>query len=183
MSRIGKMPVKIPEDVTINSTDHSLTVSGPLGTLSQIFRPEVKLVKKGQEIFVERVSNSKLAKSLHGLTRTLISNMILGVTSGWSKELELFGVGYRAKVEGDKLILTLGFSHPVEFVPPAGIKIEVNENKIKISGVDKALVGQIAAEIRSLKPPDPYKGKGIRYAGELIKLKAGKKAVGVGAGK
>jgi len=183
MSRIGKIPVKIPEGVTVDITDHSLTVSGPLGTLSQMFRPEVKLVSRDEEILVEQVSNSKLARSLHGLTRTLISNMILGVTSGWSKELELSGVGYRAKTEEDKLILTLGFSHPIEVISPPGIKIEVNENKIKVFGVDKALVGQIAAEIRGLKPPDPYKGKGIRYVGESIKLKAGKKAVGIGVGR
>jgi len=183
MSRIGKLPVKIPEGVTVDISDHKVTVSGPLGTLNQTFRPEVKLVNKGGEIIVERLSNSKLARSLHGLTRTLIANMVLGVTSGWNKELELFGVGYRARTEGEKLILNLGFSHPVEVVPPPGIKIEVNENKIKVFGVDKALVGQVAAKIRDIKPPDPYKGKGIRYVGELIKLKAGKKAVGIGVGK
>lgn len=183
MSRIGKIPVKIPEGVRVEVTDHSLTVSGPLGTLSQIFRPEVKLVNRGDEILVEQNSNSKLARSLHGLTRTLISNMILGVTSGWSKELELFGVGYRARIEGDKLILSLGFSHPIEIVRPSGIKLEVSENKIKVSGIDKALVGQVAAEIRNLRPPDPYKGKGMRYTGESVKLKAGKKAVGIGVGK
>lgn len=183
MSRIGKIPIKIPEGVNVEVTDHSVTVSGPLGTLKQIFRPEVKLVKRTDEILVEQHSNSKLARSLHGLTRTLIANMILGVTVGWSKELELVGVGYRARMEGDKLILSLGFSHPVEIVPPTGIKIAVEENKIKIFGIDKALVGQIAAEIRNLRKPDPYKGKGIRYVGELIKLKAGKKAVGIGGGK
>ncbi|OGD85747.1 50S ribosomal protein L6 [Candidatus Curtissbacteria bacterium RBG_16_39_7] len=183
MSRIGKIPVKIPEGVTVEITDHSLAVSGPLGTLSQIFRPEVKLVSQGDKILVEQVSNSKLARSLHGLTRTLISNMILGVISGWDKELELFGVGYRARTEGSRLILSLGFSHPVEIIPPPGIKIEVSENKIKVSGIDKALVGQVAAEIRNLRQPDPYKGKGIRYSGESIKLKTGKKTVGIGVGK
>jgi large subunit ribosomal protein L6 len=183
MSRIGKIPIKIPAGVRAEVADHSLTVSGPLGTLSQIFRPEVKLINQKDEILVEKTSNSKLARSLHGLTRTLISNMIVGVTSGWSKELELFGVGYRAKTEGNKLILSLGFSYPVEIVAPFGIKLEVGENKIKVFGIDKALVGQVAAEIRNLRPPDSYKGKGIRYLGESIKLKAGKKAVGIGVGK
>lgn len=178
MSRIGKMPIKIPQDVDVKVHDHSLTVSGSLGQLTQVFRPEAKLIYDKGQITVERTSDSKMAKSLHGLTRTLIANMIIGVTQGFEKELELQGVGYRAKVEGDSLVLSLGYSHPVTVTPPPGIEFSVSQDKIKIWGIDKSLVGQVASDIRRLKPPDPYKGKGIRYLGEEIRLKPGKKALG-----
>lgn len=178
MSRIGKMPIKIPQDVNVQVYDHSLTVSGSLGQLSQTFRPEVKLTYDEGQITVERTSDSKMAKSLHGLTRTLIANMIIGVTKGFEKELELQGVGYRAALEGDNLVLSVGYSHPVTVNPPLGIKVSVSENKIKVWGIDKSLVGQIASDIRRLRPPDPYKGKGIRYLGEEVRLKPGKKALG-----
>lgn len=178
MSRIGKMPIKIPQDVDVKVYDHSLTVSGSLGRLTQVFRPEVKLIYDQDQITVERTTDSKMAKSLHGLTRTLISNMIIGVCQGFEKELELQGVGYRAKQEDDNLVLSLGYSHPIKVTPPPGIKLSVSENKIKVWGIDKSLVGQVASDIRRLRPPDPYKGKGIRYLGEEVRLKPGKKALG-----
>jgi len=181
MSRIGKMPIKIPENVEITLSDYSLTVSGPLGKLSQMFRPEVKLLQREGQIVIERTLDSKLAKALHGLTRTLVANMISGVSRGFEKELEVQGVGYRARMEGENLILSLGYSHPVTVTPPQDVKLTVSENKIIVSGIDKAQVGQVAADIKRLRPPDPYKGKGIRYLGEQVRLKPGKKALGAGA--
>lgn len=183
MSRIGKMPVKIPEGVVTQVYDHSLTVSGGLGQLSRVFHPEVKLIHKENEIIVERTTESKMAKALHGLTRTLVANMLEGITRGFEKELEIQGVGYRANSDGDNLVLSLGFSHPVTVVPPQDIKLSVSENKIKVFGIDKAVVGQVAADIRKLRPPDPYKGKGIRYSGEQVRLKPGKKALGTAGGR
>lgn len=187
MSRIGQKPVKILEGTTVTVDKNQVTVTGPKGSLYFSFRPEIAVKVEGNNILVERVSSTPKAKSLHGLSRTLIENMIMGVTSGWNKGLELVGVGYRASVEGDKLVLNVGFSHPVNFPAPAGITFEVLENtKINVKGFDKQLVGETAAQIRKIRPPEPYKGKGIRYIGEVVRRKAGKaaaKAVVGGAAK
>ncbi len=181
MSRIGKKPVKIPEGVTISQEGAVITVIGPKGTLTQSFRPEIELVIENGKVLVNRVAETPKAKSLHGLSRTLLENMMQGVSSGWNKGLELVGVGYRASLEGTTLVLTLGFSHPVKVVPPPGIVFEVMENvRINVKGVDKQQVGEIAAQIRRVKPPEPYKGKGIRYIGEVVRRKAGKAAKAAG---
>lgn len=182
MSRIGNKPVSIPQGVTVNVDGEKVSVSGSKGSLTFEFRPEVKIRINDSQCLVERTKESPKAKSLHGLSRTLLANMILGVSQGWNKGLELVGVGYRASVEGENLILNVGFSHPVVFPAPSGISFEVKENtKINVSGFDRQLVGETAAQIRRVKPPEPYKGKGIRYIGELVKKKAGKAAKAVGA--
>lgn len=182
MSRIGKKPVKIPEGVTINIDGGKVKIVGPKGTLNFNFRPEIKITSADGVISVDRVAETNKAKSLHGLTRTLIENMVFGVTTGWNKGLELVGVGYRCAVEGADLVLNVGFSHPVKFPAPEGITFTVSDNtKINVSGIDKQLVGETSAKIRRIRPPEPYKGKGIRYIGEIIRRKAGKaaaKAVG-----
>lgn len=177
MSRIGTKPVKIPKEVTVTVDKTAVTVTGPKGALSQTFRPEVAIKTEGGNILVERVSDTPKAKSLHGLSRTLLENMVLGVTSGWNRGLELVGVGYRAEVSGTDLVLNVGFSHPVKFPAPTGITFAVTDNtKINVFGTDKQLVGETAAQIRRVRPPEPYKGKGIRYVGEYIRRKAGKAA-------
>lgn len=182
MSKVGKQPIEIPEKVIVKVEKGKVSVKGPKGVLTQNIRPEVKVEIKEGKVLVSRVSDTKLAKSLHGLTRTLIANMIKGVSHGWEKKLEMHGTGYRAHLEKDALILTVGFSHPVEIKPVEGITFEVEGNdKIKISGIKKEQVGQIAAQIRSIRPPEPYKGKGIRYQGEEVRRKPGK-AGKVGAG-
>lgn len=179
MSKIGKQPITIPEGITVKIDQNEVSVAGPLGKLSLKVRPEMKVVlaeKKGQ-VLVEPKNASRMARSLHGLTRTLINNMIEGVVKGFEKILEIQGVGYRAALEGQSLHLSLGFSHPVIFPPPSGIKFSLEGNNlIKINGIDKQLVGQTAAQIRDIKLPDAYKGKGIRYQGEIVKLKPGKAA-------
>lgn len=181
MSRIGGKPIKIPEGVTIQNDGGKLTVVGPKGTLVFQFRPEMGININNNAIDVQRKSDTPKAKSLHGLTRTLIANMITGVTQGWNKGLELVGVGYRAVVEGTTLVLNVGFSHQVKFPSPAGITFVVSDNtKVNVSGVDKQLVGETAAQIRRIRPPEPYKGKGIKYIGEVIRRKAGKAAKAVG---
>lgn len=181
MSRIGKKPVKVPQDVTINLAGTVVEVTGPKGKLSTEFRREVSIKVEGGNIVVERVSDSPKAKSLHGLSRTLVENMVLGVSKGWNKGLELVGVGYRVALEGTTLVLNVGFSHPVKVPAPAGITFEVVDNtKINIKGIDKQLVGEIAAQIRRVRPPEPYKGKGIKYIGEVIRRKAGKAAKAAG---
>jgi large subunit ribosomal protein L6 len=181
MSRIGKQPIEVPENVKVVVKGNLVMAFGPKGDLTQIVKPEIRVKVKDKVVEVTRGSDEKKAKALHGLTRTLIDNMIIGVSRGWAKELELHGVGYRARVEGDKLILNLGFSHPIEITPPCGIKVSVAKNRIIILGIDKALVGQVAANIRALKKPEPYKGKGIRYVGEKVRRKPGKAAqIGVG---
>ncbi len=176
MSRIGRMPVSIPAGVTVDITeDNIITVKGPKGELKQALRPEMIIKQEGAEITVERPSEDKLHRSLHGLTRTLIHNMITGVTEGYKKELEVNGVGYRAAKEGKNLNLTLGYSHPVVVPEIDGITIDVPApNKIIINGCDKQKVGQFAAEVRAKRPPEPYKGKGIKYADEVIRRKVGK---------
>lgn len=185
MSRVGREPITIPAGVTVKLKNSSVFVEGPLGKLNQEVRSQIKVEIKEGKVFVSRKKESKLAKSLHGLTRSLIANMIEGVTKGFSKTLELHGTGYRAKLEGKKLVLGVGFSHPVRVDPPEGIQFELKgEREIKVKGPDKQQVGNLAAAIRSIKKPEPYKGKGIRYRGEVIKRKPGKAAkVGIGEGK
>ncbi len=179
MSRIGKKPIPIPAgvDVTVNGSE--VTVKGAKGTLTQTFNSEISIAKEGNEIIVTRPTDDKEHRSLHGLIRTLVANMVEGVTNGYSKELEVNGVGYRAAKQGKDLVLNLGFSHQVIVSEVPGITIEVPApNKVVISGPDKQQVGQFAAEVREKRPPEPYKGKGIKYAGEHIRRKDGKAGKG-----
>ena len=180
MSRIGRMPITVPAGVTVNVAEGNVvTVKGPKGELTQSLRPEMIIKQEGTTITVERPSDDKLHRSLHGLTRTLIHNMVVGVTEGFRKDLEIQGVGYRAAKQGSKLTLTLGFSHPVEVAETDTIKIEVKDAlHFSILGCDKQEVGQFAAEVRSKRPPEPYKGKGIRYVGEFVIRKEGKAGKG-----
>ncbi|WP_069650751.1 50S ribosomal protein L6 [Caloranaerobacter ferrireducens] len=176
MSRIGLKPIAIPAGVEVKLSDNNyMVVKGPKGQLEQQLHRDMKINIENNEITVVRPTENKKHKSLHGLTRTLIANMIEGVTKGYSKTLEIVGVGYRAQKQGNKLVLTLGFSHPVEMEAPEGIEIEVPaNNKIIVKGIDKQKVGNYAAVIRDLRKPEPYKGKGIRYEGEVIRRKEGK---------
>lgn len=180
MSRIGKSPISIPDKVTVtveesNYQGSTVTVKGPLGTLVRTFRPEISFAINGSELIVSRKDESRLARSLHGLSRTLLNNMILGVSKGFSRRLDIIGVGYRAQVQGNKLILSLGYSHPVEIEAPEGIQFLVEANtKLTVSGNSNEMVGQLAALIRSKRPPEPYKGKGVKYIEERIRRKAGK---------
>lgn len=176
MSRIGKKPITIPKNVKINISDNLVTVEGPKGKLTQQIHPSVKVEAKNDQIIVSLLSDGKKEDiKFHGLSRTLINNMVLGTTSGFQKDLEIQGVGFRAQVSGKKLILQLGFSHPVEFHIPEGIVMETPKpTQIIIKGIDKQKVGEIAAEIRAIYPPEPYKGKGVRYVGEYVKKKVGK---------
>lgn len=177
MSRIGNIPIIIPVEVTIEIDGANVVVHGPKGTLSLQLPPEIKVELQNNLISIKRKDDQKKVKALHGLTRSLIANMISGVTDGWSKNLELQGVGFRVQTAENKLILNVGFSHPVEIVAPEGITFDVKNNtKITVLGIDKQLVGQIAANIRKIKIPDVYKGKGIRYEGEYIRKKVGKTA-------
>ena len=175
MSRIGKMPITVPAGVTVTIEDNHVTVKGPKGEISRHINKNMKLTMDNGVITVERPDDEKESRSLHGLSRTLINNMIIGVTQGFSKTLEINGVGYRAAKQGQNINFTLGFSHPVVKEPPAGITFEVPApNKIVVSGADKEVVGAVAADIRTLRPPEPYKGKGIRYEGEHVRRKIGK---------
>lgn len=175
MSRIGQQSIKIPEGVEVDYRQSVLVVKGPKGELKQKIRPELKVEISQDKIKVSRKKNDRFSRSLHGLTRTLIANMITGVTESYSKVLKLVGTGYRVKKDGEKLVLSLGFSHPVIVEPIEGIQFEVEgDDTIKISGVDKGLVGQVTAKIRQIRPPEAYKGKGIRYQGEEVKRKPGK---------
>lgn len=174
MSKVGKNPITIPQGVTVTVNGDLVTVEGPKGTLVQKIRPEIHIDREGEALNVRRDNDSKLSMALHGLTRTLIANMVTGVTEGWSKTLELVGVGYRAQMQGEKLQLTVGYSHPVVINPDPGIQFAVVEGKVVVKGIDKALVGQVAANIRKVRKPEPYKGKGIRYEGEYIVRKQGK---------
>ena len=176
MSRIGKMPIAIPAGVTVTIAENNkVTVKGPKGTLERVFPNEMKVEVEGSEIKVTRPNDLKREKSLHGLTRTLINNMVVGVTTGFEKKLEINGVGYRAAKSGKKLNLTLGYSHPVEMEDPEGVETVVEgQNVIIVKGCDKEKVGQFAAEIRDKRRPEPYKGKGIKYADETIRRKVGK---------
>lgn len=174
VSKVGKQPITIPEKVDVQIEGSKVTVSGPMGSLSIATRPEIKVEIQNGQVKVSRKNETKLAKSLHGLTRTIIANMIKGVTEGHQKVLEIVGVGYKAIKEGDKLILNVGYSHPVIFPKMEGIDYDTRENKIIVSGIDKVLVGETAARIRRVRPPEPYKGKGIKYLDEFIRRKAGK---------
>jgi large subunit ribosomal protein L6 len=176
VSRIGRLPVEIPSGVDVKIDGTQVNIKGPKGELEYSFSPEVSITVEEGSVVVTRPSDEKALRALHGTTRALLNNMVIGVTEGFSKDLELVGVGYRANMEGKNLVLNVGYSHPVEFIPPEGIEFEVADRnqKITISGVDKQKVGQIAADIRKVRPPEPYKGKGIRYSGEYIRRKAGK---------
>lgn len=178
MSRIGKIPIKIPEEVKINLEDQRIKIAGPKGELILSLPSQVEVKIADGEIICQGKKNQG---SLWGLYRTLISNAVIGVSQGWTKTLELVGVGFRATIEGDELVLTVGFSHPVRFKAPAGITFSVSENKIQITGSDKQLVGEVAANLRRIRPPEPYKGKGIKYQEEKIKRKIGKVAKAIGA--
>lgn len=176
MSRIGRMPIAIPAGVTVDIAENNqVTVKGPKGTLSRVLPAEMEIKKEGDEVIVSRPNDLKKMKSLHGLTRTLIANMVQGVTTGYEKVLEINGVGYRAQKQGKTLVLSLGYSHPVEMEDPADLEVVVEgQNKIIVKGIDKEKVGQYAAEIREKRAPEPYKGKGIKYADEVIRRKVGK---------
>jgi large subunit ribosomal protein L6 len=177
MSRIGKKPVKIIKGVKVEKSGDNITVTGPKGSLSVWVNPLIQTEIKGEEVQFSRSSDIKREKAMHGLYSVLVKNMINGVTNGFSKKLEFVGIGYRAELKSNKLFLNLGFSHPLIFVPPEGIKIELpTDTSIVVTGIDKQLVGQVAAKIRSFKLPEPYKGKGIKYEGEYIRRKAGKAA-------
>ncbi|MDE6208770.1 MAG: 50S ribosomal protein L6 [Lachnospiraceae bacterium] len=176
MSRIGRLPIAIPAGVTVDIAENNkVTVKGPKGTLERVLPIEMEIKKDGETVVVSRPNDLKKMKSLHGLTRTLISNMVIGVSEGYTKELEVNGVGYRAAKQGNKLVLNLGYSHPVEMIDPEGLEAVVEgTNKIIVKGIDKEKVGQYAAEIRAKRGPEPYKGKGIKYADEVIRRKVGK---------
>ena len=175
MSRIGRMPIAIPAGVTVEVAENNkVTVKGPKGTLVRVLPSEMDIKVEGAEVLVSRPNDLKKMKSLHGLTRTLIHNMVVGVSEGYTKTLEVNGVGYRAAKQGKKLTLSLGYSHPVEMEDPEGLESKVDGNKIIVSGIDKEKVGQYAAEIRDKRRPEPYKGKGIKYADEVIRRKVGK---------
>ena len=175
MSRIGRKPIGVPSGVKVEVAGRTVTVTGPKGTLKRDLPGSIAVAVGGDSVNVTRPSDSKTDRSLHGLCRTLVANMVEGVATGFRKDLEINGVGYRATKSGNKLTLALGFSHPIEIVPPAGISFEVDgQTKVSVIGHDKEAVGQIAAEIRSLRKPEPYKGKGIKYDGETIRRKAGK---------
>jgi large subunit ribosomal protein L6 len=174
MSRIGKLPIKIPSGVTITIDPDTITVNGSKGSLSQFTMPGITVKHEGEEVIVSRENDEAINRARHGLMRSLINNMVVGVSEGFKKQLELHGVGYRVALAGSQLKMNLGFSHEVLFAIPEGVQISVEQNSITVSGISKQQVGQVAAEIRSLKKPEPYKGKGIRYTGENIIRKSGK---------
>jgi len=175
MSRIGKLPIAIPDKVNVEVHDHTVTVRGPKGTLTMTAHPVIDVQVKDRQVICGRPSDEKPHKALHGLTRSLIANMVEGVTKGFERKLELIGVGYRASLLGQNLNISLGFSHPIIFPVPPSIKIEVkDQTQLTVSGMDKQLVGAVAAKLRSFRPPEPYKGKGVKYAEERIRRKAGK---------
>lgn len=181
MSRIGKMPVVIPSGVKISLEGKHLKVEGPKGILERDIHPDIDVTIEDEQLLVTRPTDDKEHRALHGLTRALINNMVVGVTTGFKKNLELVGVGYRAAKQGKNLVLTVGYSHPVEMDPGEGLEIEVpSPTRISIMGIDKEKVGAFAANVRSVRPPEPYKGKGIKYEGEVIKRKAGKAGVKAG---
>ncbi|OXS52736.1 50S ribosomal protein L6 [Cohnella sp. CIP 111063] len=175
MSRIGRKPIQVPNGVNVNLDNNVITIKGPKGTLSRALHGDMKVSYESDVITVERPSDNKLHRALHGTTRSVVANMVSGVTDGYAKNLELVGVGYRASKSGEKLVLNVGYSHPVEFLPENGIEFEVPaQNKIIVKGINKEAVGEIAAKIRAVRPPEPYKGKGIKYEGERILRKEGK---------
>jgi len=175
VSRIGKYPIEIPSGVTVNYNDYNIEVQGPKGKLELKLRPEVSLTKEDNILTVNRKTDAKTFRAMHGLYRVLINNMVVGVSTGFTKKLEIIGTGYKAQVDGKKLVLNIGYSYPYVFEIPEGIQVTVEDNtKVSIHGIDKQLVGQSAAVIRKMRPPEPYKGKGIKYTDEVIKRKAGK---------
>lgn len=182
MSKIGRKPIKIPEGVKLSLEKNVVVATGSLGSLNLEIPEQIKLVINDSEVLVERKSDEKLSRSLHGTIRALISNMVVGVSSGFEKQLEIVGVGYRAAVDANKLVLKVGFSHEVIKEIPDGVTAEVKKNIISLKGIDKQVVGQVAAEIRAIKKPEPYKGKGIKYVGEKINKKVGKAVKGAGTG-
>ena len=175
MSRIGRLPIAVPAGVDVTIDGRSVTVKGPRGSLNRALHPDISVSRQEATLVVTRPTEQKTHKQLHGLTRTLVNNMVVGVTDGYRKGLEITGVGYRAALVGRKLLLNLGYSHQIEIDPPEGISFEVETpTRLAVVGIDKELVGQIAAKVRSTRKPEPYKGKGVRYAGEYIRRKAGK---------
>jgi large subunit ribosomal protein L6 len=175
MSRIGRLPITVPSGVDVTIDGRQVTVTGPKGTLSRSLHPDITVRREDGQLVVTRPTEQKTHKQLHGLTRTLVNNMVVGVTDGYRKGLEITGVGYRAALNGKKLTLNHGYSHPIEIEPPDGISFELeNPTRLAVIGIDKELVGQIAAQDRSTRKPEPYKGKGVKYAGEYIRRKAGK---------
>ena len=175
MSRIGRLPIAVPSGVDVTIDGRQVTVKGPKGTLSRALHPDMTLSREDGTLVVTRPTEQKTHKQLHGLTRTLVNNMVVGVTDGYRKGLEITGVGYRAALSGKKLQLNLGYSHQIEIDPPEGITFEVeNPTRLAVVGIDKELVGQVAAQVRATRKPEPYKGKGVRYSGEYIRRKAGK---------
>ena len=181
MSRVGRMPIPMPQDVVMKIEKDEVTVTGPKGELRRRFHPDMSITLDNNNLIVSRPSDSKVHCSLHGLTRSLLANMVEGVTNGFEKTLEIVGVGYRVEKVGDGLVFRVGYSHSVEVSPLPGVSLAVEgANRIKVTGIDKEVVGEMAAKIRAIRPPDAYKGKGIRYAGELIHLKAGKAGKAIG---
>jgi len=177
MSRIGKAPIPVPSGVTVEIKGSDISVKGPKGQLARSIRPEVSIKQEDGKLVVERTSDTRTVRSLHGLTRTLVANMVKGVTEGFTQNLEIIGVGYRAVMEGRKLVMQLGYSHSVEIEPPQGLEIVVGKgNILTVSGIDKQAVGDLSADIRSRRGPEVYKGKGVKYQGEFIRRKAGKAA-------
>jgi large subunit ribosomal protein L6 len=177
VSRIGKLPIDLPESVDVKIENGIARVKGPKGELSTVISREIEVKKEENKLIVNRPTDSKKHRSLHGLTRTLINNMVIGVTTGYKKSLEIVGVGYKAEKRGKGILVSVGYSHPIYFVPPEGINIDIPlPTRIEVSGIDKVLVGQVAAKIRSYRTPEPYKGKGIRYESERVRRKAGKTA-------
>ena len=175
MSRIGRLPITVPSGVDVTIDGRQVTVKGPKGSLTRTLHPDMRVSQEDGSLVVTRPTEQKTHKQLHGLTRTLVNNMVVGVTDGYRKGLEITGVGYRATLNGKKLTLNLGYSHPIEIDPPEGITFELeNPTRLAVVGIDKELVGQIAAKVRSTRKPEPYKGKGVRYSGEYIRRKAGK---------
>ena len=180
MSRIGKKPIEIPQGVEVEIKDGKVTVKGPKGELEKEVQPEIKVEKKEGKIFISPQRDTKRTKAFWGLYRALIFNMVKGVTQGYEKKLQIEGIGYKANLEGENLVLHIGFSHPVEIKQPQGINFLIEKNIITISGINKELVGQTAAKIKKVRPPEPYKGKGIRYIGEVVRRKPGKKTTAAG---
>jgi len=181
MSRIGQMPITVPQGVEVNIKEGEVAVTGPKGELNRPISQEMVITLDHGNLVVSRPSDSQLHRSLHGLTRSLLANMVVGVSTGFEKVLEIVGVGYRAEKEGEKLVLRIGFSHLVEVLPMPGVSLDVEgNNRIKVSGINKEIVGEMAARIRAIRPPDAYKGKGIRYTGERVRLKAGKAGKAIG---
>ncbi|HVB77435.1 MAG TPA: 50S ribosomal protein L6 [Candidatus Nitrosotalea sp.] len=179
MSRIGKLPIPVPAGVSVNVQGNVVTVEGPRGRLERALPAQIKVSVDADQILVERPTDGREHRSMHGLSRTLVQNMVTGVFSGYRKDLDMVGVGYRAQMQGPELVLSLGFSHPVRVTPPEGIAIEVSEpTKFAVVGISKEKVGQVAADLRKLRPPEPYKGKGVMYRGEVIRRKAGKAGKG-----